>query len=211
MNKLLTATVAVVLGSASAASFADSGNFFVNGNLGQANWRDDNAARSLYDYAHMDRVNQDNNGIAGALRVGYRWHSVVDYGVELGYAYLGQNTVHTSAGNTSGNLKQKSRGYLLGGNLNWNITDQWYVSGRAGWYRGRTVLQARNYSPDGRSAGTLRTDSSTGEYLGLGVGYNINQHISVGLNYDHFRLSTPSGSDRSTSVNMATVGGEYRF
>jgi OOP family OmpA-OmpF porin len=211
MNKLLTAAVAVVLGAASAASFADSGNFFVNGNAGQANWRDDGAARSLSAQPGVTNVNQDNNGLAGALRVGYRWHSVVDYGVELGYAYLGENTVRVSTSDASGNLKQKSRGYLMGGNLNWNITDSWYVSGRAGWYRGRNVLQGRVYSAEGRSAGTLDTYTATGEYMGLGVGYNINPQFSVGLNFDHFRLPASGGEGPSTKVNMSTVGGEFRF
>ncbi len=211
MNKLFTATVAVVLGAASAASFADSGNFFVNGNVGQANWRDDSVARTLRAQPGVTSVDQDNNGLAGALRVGYRWHSVVDYGVELGYAYLGENATRVSAADVNGNLKQKSRGYLMGGNLNWNITDSWYVSARAGWYRGRNVLQGRVYSAQGSSAGTLDSYAATGEYMGLGVGYNINQHISVGLNYDHFRLPGSSGEGPSTKVNMSTVGGEYRF
>ncbi|HEX7815314.1 outer membrane protein [Dyella sp.] len=210
MNKFLSAAVLAVLGAASATASADEGNFFVNGNIGQANWRDGSAARSLYAIPGVERVKQDNTGPAGQLRVGYRWRSVVDYGVELGYAYLGERTVNYSGADFSNNLKQKSRGYMLGGNLNWNITDQWYVSGRAGWYRGRAVAQERNYDAVGRSAGTLASNMATGEYMGLGAGYNINQHFSVGLNYDRFHLPGQGGV-AATTVNMTTIGGEFRY
>lgn len=211
MNKFSMVAAAVALCSVSAASFADSGNFFVNGNLGRADWRDDSTARVFHANPGVTNVNQQNNGLAGALRVGYRWHSVVDYGVELGYAYLGENLVRGSATDLTGNLKQKSRGYLMGGNLNWNITDSWYVSGRAGWYRGRNVLQGRMYSSAGRDAGTLGTYTATGEYMGLGVGYNINPQFSVGVNFDRYHLPANGNQGSSTTVNMSTVGGEFRF
>ncbi|HEY9133744.1 MAG TPA: outer membrane beta-barrel protein [Dyella sp.] len=195
MNKLLVAAVAVAMSTATASAFA--GDFFVNGNLGRANWLQNRSSNGM---------KQENQGAAGQLRVGYRWNSIVDYGVEAGYAYLGanNNTVTQRGDSALEGYKLKSRGYLLGGNVNWNITDQWYVGGRAGWYRGRQTLEARPMN-------TTSSRLATGEYFGIGAGYNINSHFSIGLNVDRFRLPGDGKGDKSMYVNMTSIGGEFRF
>lgn len=203
MNKLLGAAVAVVLSTAAASAFA--GDFFVNGNIGGTNWHQNSTSGGF---------KRENQGAASQLRVGYRWNSVVDYGVELGYAYLGSNnnSVITRGDSQLDGYKLKSRGYLLGGNLNWNITDQWYVGGRAGWYRGRQTLEARLINPiDASITKTASSSLTTGEYFGVGAGYNINSHFSVGLNFDRFRLPGEGKSGKSMNVNMTSIGGEFRF
>jgi hypothetical protein len=139
---------------------------------------------------------------------------VVDYGVEVGYGYLGQNTTSGSNGVDTAHFKQKSQGWLLGGNLNYNITDSWYISGRAGWYRARNTFQGRVNSPSA-PGGTVNLPAysymGTGEYLGAGFGYNINQHFSVGLNYDQYHSRGDSVDERGTRIGLLSLGGEYRF
>lgn len=212
MNKFLTAAVALALGAASTASFADTGNFFVNGNLGTSDYRVNNAFGGFDDLLGSNNSSVDKKDLAGAVRIGYRWNSVVDYGVETGYVNLGNAESRTANDFSHASFKQKSRGWLLGGNLNYNINDNWYVSARGGWYRAHNAFQFRSYAP----VGNFRYSSSTtgtGEYVGVGVGYNINKAFSVGVNYDNYH-SNGNSSDTyqlSTNVAMYSVFGEYRF
>jgi OmpA-OmpF porin, OOP family len=215
MRKLVTLAVALTLGTASAAAFAD-GNAFVNANAGYSDYNYNFDSLSAPGLA-TDLRKRDP---AGAVRVGYRWNSVVDYGVEVGYGYLGQMRFNAATDSDAARLTQKNRGYLLGGNLNYNITDNWYVSARAGWFRGRNTYAVAAYAID--TVETARaTNTNTGEYFGLGAGYNFNKHFSVGLAYDTYH--TPGGSvrssnayldgleARSTRAGMYSLQGEYRF
>ncbi|MFC5743802.1 outer membrane protein [Dyella tabacisoli] len=208
MNKFQTVAVALALGAASTASFADTGNFFVNGNLGTSDYRVSNPASGIPGV----QSSLDKKDAAGALRIGYRWNSVVDYGVEAGYVNLGNAEGKLSNSLGQSYLKQKSRGWLLGGNLNYNINDNWYVSARGGWYRAHNAFQLRAYTPGGNFRSSSST-TGTGEYVGVGVGYNINKAFSVGVNYDNYH-SNGNSSDvnkLSTNIAMYSVFGEYRF
>jgi hypothetical protein len=205
MRKLVAAAVAIALGAVSTTAFAD-GNIFVNANAGASNYQVSNPLTG-FDNTFSKR------GTAGALRVGYRWKSVVDYGVEAGYGYLGNSIARAAYGDGSTErLALKTRGWLLGGNLKYNITDQWYISGRAGWFRARNLYQDRFLSANdaAESFSYRRTETGTGEYLGVGAGYNITQAISVGLAYD--RYHTPGNVGYSgIAIGMYSVQGEYRF
>ncbi|GFZ94491.1 outer membrane protein [Dyella caseinilytica] len=214
MRKLVTLAVALTLGTASAAAFAD-GNAFVNANAGYSDY---NYNKDAFSAPGLD-TNLRKRDPAGAVRVGYRWKSVVDYGVEVGYGYLGQARLNVAADPYAARLTQKNRGFLLGGNLNYNITDNWYLSARAGWFRGRNTYTVAAYAPQGTA--TLRgTNTHTGEYFGVGAGYNFNKHFSLGLAYDTYhtpnsalRSSTFDGMDlgRGTRAGMYSIQGEYRF
>jgi len=209
MRKTLLALSTLALGMTSMAALADEGSFFVNGNVGQSHYP---TAGSRYtsDFG----IKEDRNDWAGALRVGYRWHSVVDYGVEAGYVDLGKRgSVLTDSTNmVNYKIDTKVRGWLLGGNLNYNITPQWFVSARAGWFRARTSVESNStwLSNNYRWSSAF---THTGEYFGVGGGYNINRSFSVGLNYDHYRAPTgsPNPDIRSTKVHMYSLFGEYRF
>ena len=227
MKKLVTAALALVMGAISVTAFADEGNFFVNADAGQANYRvgtlnNSNASVNVVsDGSHLDK--QD---AAGALRFGYRWHGVVDYGVETGYADLGQAASRSSA--PYSNIADiKSRGWILGGNLKYNIHDSWYVSARAGWFRAK--LEDKGVASIFPNCSALLVcpqyigslhyqDSSTGtgEYLGLGAGYNFSTHFSLGLSYDNYH-ARPNNSHSNfgipDGVNVAlySVSAEYRF
>jgi OmpA-OmpF porin, OOP family len=214
MRKLITLATALTLGTASAAAFAD-GNAFVNANAGYSNYNYNADSFAAPDVA----TNLRKGDPAGAVRVGYRWNSVVDYGVEVGYGYLGQARLNV-AGADAARVTQKNRGYLLGGNLNYNITDNWYASVRAGWFRGRNTYAGALYTVDGVETARA-TNTNTGEYFGLGAGYNFNKHFSLGLAYDTYH--TPGSGVRSTSAyidglevrgtraGMYSLQGEYRF
>jgi OmpA-OmpF porin, OOP family len=215
MRKLVTLAVALTLGTASAAAFAD-GNTFVNANVGYSDYTINKDSLSIPGADEHLRKGDP----AGAIRLGYRWNSIVDYGVEVGYGYLGQARLNDSAGPYAGRLTQKNRGFLLGGNLNYTITDNWYISARAGWFRGRNTYAETFYSPVGVQT-SRGTSTNTGEYFGIGAGYNFNKYFSIGLAYDTYH--TPGGAvrssnasfngevERGTRAGMYSIQGEYRF
>jgi OmpA-OmpF porin, OOP family len=201
MRKFATVAMAMALGTVSSVALAD-GNVFVNTNLGASHYQVDNW-NSGYDN-HFSKT-----GNAGALRVGYRWNSVVDFGVEAGYGYLGNLTARVAYPDGAIERDQvKTRGWLLGGNLNYNITDHWYVDARGGWFRARTLEQDRYISPRGTQFKDYYLSTATGEYFGLGGGYNFNKSFSLGLAYDTYRV--PVGGD-SFRVGMYSLQAEYRF
>jgi hypothetical protein len=213
MRKFLIATVSVALAATSVAAIADTtpsnetGSFFINGNVGMSDFRVDNNSIGVPGLQKNDNKTRG----AGALRVGYRWHSVVDYGVEAGYAYLGGTKYEFSNGADSAKTQQKSRGWLLGGNLNYNITDDWYVSARGGWYRSRNLFQGRVFTDGQTYRGSQSAYTGTGEYLGVGVGYNISKAFSVGVNYDNYHTRGNYDFQPSAHVAMYSLFGEYRF
>jgi OmpA-OmpF porin, OOP family len=206
MRKLLSAAVAVVLGTASATAFAD-GNVFVNANAGASHYNVDNP------FSGTDN-SFSKTGKAGALRVGYRWNSVVDYGVEAGYGFLGNATARSNDYYGVGTAREQvqTRGWLLGGNLNYNINDHWYIGGRAGWFRARSLYEARFMGADSadNNYDVRAVQVGTGEYFGVGGGYNFNKSFSLGLAYDTYRAPN-SDNSANTRIGMYSLQAEYRF
>jgi hypothetical protein len=212
MRKFAIIAVALALGTGSSVAFADGGNFFVNANAGASHYNVDNP------YSGIASNSFSKTGKAGALRVGYRWNSVVDYGVEVGYGFLGNATARDTyafAGNTqrvfygTERLQQQTRGWLLGGNLNYNINEHWYVGARAGWFRARSLYEYRFYSELGNES-YRNPVTRTGEYFGIGGGYNFNKHFSLGLAYDTYRVPENEFS-KNTRIGMYSLQAEYRF
>jgi OmpA-OmpF porin, OOP family len=204
MRKFATVAMAMALGTVSSVALAD-GNVFVNANAGASHYQVDNPFTG-YDNSFS------KTGNAGALRVGYRWSSVVDFGVEAGYGYLGNATARVAFPDGSIDREQvKTRGWLLGGNLNYNITEHWYVGARGGWFRARSLYESRYVDAMSGSEFSGRGwDVATGEYFGVGGGYNFNKSFSLGLAYDTYRA--PDGDNSaSTRIGMYSLQAEYRF
>lgn len=202
MRTFATIAVALALGTASSVAFADGGNVFVNANAGASHYNVENP------YSGIEGNSFSKTGKAGALRVGYRWNSVVDYGVEAGYGFLGNATARVSYSDGVERDQAKTRGWLLGGNLNYNINEQWYVGARAGWFRARSLFEGRVVSDNDTfyNRGSL---TRTGEYFGVGGGYNFNKNFSLGLAYDTYRA--PVSDDKSNRIGMYSLQAEYRF
>ena len=209
MRIFLTAATALAMtaASASAMAFDDNGYFFANGNLGQSHYQINNSLRGQPGV----QSKLDKHDPAAALRIGYRWHSAVDYGVEAGYGYLGTAKLRSESSDGAAQANQKSRGWLLGGNLQYNLAEHWYVSGRGGWYRSRNVFQSRSETPAGAIRSPQESVTGTGEYLGIGVGYNVNTHFGVGLHYDTFHSRGDGEYQKGVRVGLTSLGAEYRF
>ena len=204
MKSIKLALAATVLSAASATAAAQDGQFFVNGSLGQSN----------YSVSGSSGGHRDSTDTQGALRFGYLWHAgALDYGVETGYADLGELTQHGSysyvtanGGTAQSNYRQSlsAKGWLLGGNLRYNFGSSWYLSARGGLFRAKTTGTA---SGDG-FGGVRSSQTDNRGYVGVGAGYNLSKSWSLGVGYDYYGL----GSRYSDAhVNAYSATAEFRF
>lgn len=188
--------IAIALATAGIAAFpatshaADTSGFFINGNVGQSN---------------LNKGPYDDSDTGYAANIGYRWAVAPNalIGIEGGYTDLGtiQGKV-TALGNgvTAGAADISISGWNIGANGHFNLSDNWYVSGRLGVFHGKTEVGLPGL-------GNL-DDTSNKWYAGAGVGYDFNNNFSVGVNYDYYKASK---SGLNFSPDLISVSGEYRF
>jgi len=167
---------------------ANNSGFFINGNVGQSN-----LSKGVYD--------DDDTGYG--VNIGYRWAVApnVLLGVEGGYSDLGSFSPKSRYAPLG---KAEISGWNLGVNGHFNVTDNWYLSGRAGFYRADlegTYLQ-QGFVP------TRIDDNSNKWYAGVGFGYDFNNNFSVGLNYDYYKAEK---NGLKFDPDLISVSGEYRF
>ena len=172
-----------------AAHAADTSGFFINGNVGQSN-----LSKGAYD--------DDDTGFGG--NVGYRWavSPSVLLGVEGGYTDLGKFSTR-SRFDDLGLGQAEIKGWNLGVNGHFNVTDNWYVSGRGGFFR--SDLKGSYLSDD---VAVRVDDNGDGWYAGAGFGYDFTNNFSVGLNYDYYKVDK---HDLKLSPDLVSVSAEYRF
>ncbi len=172
-----------------ASHAADNSGFFINGNVGQTN-----LSKGIYD--------DDDTGYS--INGGYRWAVAPNLllGVEGGYADLGEfSTKNSFRGDGLGNAEVK--GWNAGVNAHYNVTNNWYLSGRAGFFRA-DVKGA--YLADG--ATRFVDDNSNSWYAGAGFGYDFSNNFSVGLNYDYYKTDK---HNLKLDPDLVSVSAEYRF
>jgi len=170
---------------------ADNGNggFFINGNVGESN-----LSKGVY--------NDDDTGFGA--NVGYRWaiNPSVAIGVEGGYTDLGKFDSKNSLSGL-GLPNAKVDGWNVGLNGHFNITPNWYVSARGGFFRG----DAKGAFIDGTTP-VYVDENSNKYYAGAGFGYDFNNNFSVGLNYDYYKVDK---GGLNLDPNLVSVSAEYRF
>ena len=193
---LATALAATALFALPIAHAADSG-VFINGNIGQSN---------------LNKGAYDDSDTGYAANIGYRWALAPNFllGVEGGYTDLG--SVSPSSGSPAlGDAKIS--GWNVGANAHFNLTDNWYLSGRAGLFRANlkggyvnSVTPDLNGNP---VYGITQVDDNSNKwYAGAGFGYDFSNNVSVGLNYDYYKASR---NGFNVNPHMVSVSGEYRF
>ena len=155
-------------------------------------------------YGQINKGPYDSNGDAiGGIKGGYRFaiNPEMSVGVEAGYQYLGRIDARYS---NDSSLRSKLYGPTLGANLRYNFTPKWYGEVRAGAFyaQGQGLTDSYNSS--------YQRFDRTRYYAGVGVGYNLTQNWSVGVNYNYY-----DGSNRNHGVqlqtNAYTASVEYRF
>lgn len=188
------ALAAAGLAAAPALTQAQEGNagnsgFFINGNVGQSN-----LSKGVY----------DDNDVGYGVNGGYRWalNPNVAIGLEGGYTDLGKFSAKDSLSG-SGLPQAKVSGWNLGVDGHFNINPNWYISARGGFFRGDVK--------GAYLAGTTPVyvdDTSNKYYAGAGFGYDFSNNLSVGLNYDYYKVDK---AGLSVDPSLVSVSAEYRF
>lgn len=170
---------------------ADNAGWFVNGNVGSAS---------------LNNGPYDDNTTAYAINGGYRWSLAPNFslGAEVGYNDLGN--IHAKNVFNSqpvvANNKSQLHGWTAGANAHFDLSPNWYLSGRAGLYSWTGHGLSNDINPVRKSL----NDNSW--YAGAGVGYNVTRNISVGLNYDYYDASK---QHLNLNTNVVSASAEFRF
>jgi hypothetical protein len=193
MNKRFQITaIAVVLMAAASSSFAaDQGTFFINGNLGESSYNSGTAT--------------NNTASSSAIRAGYTWYNDTwNFGVEAGYVDLGSIHGPVNIDGISVRATDQAKGPLAGLNLKYKFENKWYISGRAGYLHSTLKASVSGYGS--------QSISGNGGYAGLGVGYDITPHFSLGLDYDLYRArARGDGLQFRGYIGVTSAFAEYRF
>ncbi|HET6430841.1 outer membrane beta-barrel protein [Dyella sp.] len=168
-----------------------TGNWFIDGSVGQA---------------HMYKGPFNDHPTTYALNGGYRWKVGPDLGlgVEAGYNDLGNFKVKNAFNSDEVNLtgrRNALRGWTAGVNGRINVWQGLYVSGRAGVYG----WKGHGYSDQDINRHDL---DQVDYYAGAGVGYDFNDHFGLGLSYDYFHANK---DHVNLTTDTASLTAEYRF
>lgn len=169
-----------------------TGNWFINGSVGQA---------------HVAQGPYDDHPTTYAINGGYRWKVGQDLGlgVEAGYNDLGNFKAKNIFNSNDVNLTSQRhalRGWTAGVNGRIDVYRGLYVSGRAGLYGwhapGLQDPQASNRHDLGKVS----------YYAGAGIGYDFSNHFGVGVSYDYYHAAK---SGLKLTTDAASLTAEYRF
>jgi OOP family OmpA-OmpF porin/outer membrane immunogenic protein len=159
-----------------------SGNWFIDGSVGQA---------------HVNKGPYNDHPTTYAITGGYRWK----VGEDLD---LGNFKLKNAFNDNPVNLKDQRnalRGWTAGVNGKINVWQGLYVSGRTGVYG----WKGHGYANQDINRHDL---DKVDYYAGAGVGYDINSHFGLGLAYDYYHAKKDG---ISLSTDTASLTAEYRF
>lgn len=186
-----TSTAPVAGGNYQPDQAIGSGNWFINGSVGQS---------------HINKGPYNDHPTTYALTGGYRWKVGQDMGlgVDIGYNDLGNYKLKNAFNSNPVNLtsrRQALRGWTAGVNGKVNVYRGLYISGRTGVY---------GWKGDGYSNQDINRHhlDKVDYYAGAGVGYDFSDHFGLGLSYDYYH----AGKDGvRLSTDTASLTAEYRF
>jgi OOP family OmpA-OmpF porin/outer membrane immunogenic protein len=188
---LTTAGALAASGAIAQSAPTQNGGWFLNGNVGQTS---------------INHGNYDDQATGYAINGGYRWalNPSAALGMELGYNDLGNihaKNIFNSQPVVQDN-KSELHGWTAGVNGHFNLTPNWYVSGRTGLYSWKGHGLSNDANPVRKGL------DDTSWYAGAGVGYDFSNNVSVGLNYDYYDAKK---QQVNLSTDMVSVSAEYRF
>lgn len=206
MNKTFVAVaLAAALGlGASAAQAKDLTGWFVNGGVGTAHYH---ATYRGYDLGSESDT---------SAQINFGWRSQF-IGVEAGYIDLGSvngaasATDFASAGYSnlsSGKAELSGDGWTIGLNGHFNPTKMWYISARGGLFLWKLHLKASAIDAAGNHLNGSEGQQSADWYAGVGTGVDFNRHMSLGVNFDYYKIKKDSVD---VGNRVFTVNFEYRF
>ena len=165
------------------AQTAKDDGFFVDGSIGR------NEASSYW-----------SHNTARAIDGGYRWGW---FSIDLGYVDFSRATgsFHDVAPN-AGKLEYKSsiwdRGIVADIGGRWTIGTNWYYTVKAGLNFWQESSRLDYFMPP--APPSHFHDSGTSWNAGVGIGYQFNQHLSAGLEYDWYH-----------DASALSLTAEYKF
>lgn len=203
-----------------------SGNWFIDGSVGRTDNGDTGGFGgdfgSDFGYQHSQRGRMTGYGLVG----GYRWKVGPDLalGLEAGYTDLGnfkvQNAFHAHDVDQT-DATNALHGWLVGVNGRINLSPQWYLSARGGYFHANDYDHSYAYgaAEDFGSFTTTRPGHDSW-YAGVGTGWDISEHWGIGVSYDYYHASagkiinTVTGeqtADLKRTTGIVSITGEYRF
>jgi OOP family OmpA-OmpF porin len=190
MKKQMMLCSGLLLSFAAAPAMAGG---FVRAEVGKAN-------------VHVDASgfgDDSDNDTSYSLRGGYYFEK--NFAVEGFYSsfYDKSASVDDGAGGTiDANLKLSGIGLGIVGKTHFGAGDDkgFYLSGRAGFMRGKVQASVTGLGSD--------SASSTKPYFGVGLGYDFSPKFGLGLNWDEQK---GSGDGLSITARTLAVGLEARF
>lgn len=203
-----------------------SGNWFIGANVGRTNGSDTggfgSGNGSGFNFLKGEKGRRTGYGVLG----GYRWKVGQDLGLglEAGYTDLGNYRVKNVFNSQDVNQRSTTnalRGWLVGVNGRINLMPQWYISTHGGYFRANDNNNNYNNSLGQDLGLTSGGRSGRGSwYAGVGTGWDINQNVSLGVNYDYFHANAGKIKNTTTgevtqglkrSTGIVSLSGEYRF
>jgi OOP family OmpA-OmpF porin/outer membrane immunogenic protein len=203
-----------------------SGNWFIGANVGRTNGSDTggfgSGNGSGFNFLKGEKGRRTGYGLLG----GYRWKVGQDLGLglEAGYTDLGNYRVKNVFNDNDVNQRSTTnalRGWLLGVNGRINLVPQWYISAHGGYFHANDNNNNYNNSLGQDLGLTSGGHSGRGSwYAGIGTGWDINENVSLGVNYDYFHANAGKIKNTTTgevsqglkrSTGIVSLSGEYRF
>ena len=185
---LATTGLALAPALSHAADNNGAGGFFINGNIGESS---------------LDHQGYNDNDTAYGFNLGYRWalNPSVALGVEGGYTDLGK---FDPRNDSEGLGRASIKGWTLGVNGHFNLTPEWYLSGRTGIFH--SDLKGQYFGADDIIVNV--DDTANKFYAGAGVGYDFSNNFSLGLNYDYYKANK---NGLNLDPSLVSVSAEFRF
>lgn len=184
---ILFAIPAVSMAQSYGGGYNDYGSWFLSGQVGESRLQ--------------STIASQNTATSSALMAGYRWNlnPMFQFGGEVGYATTG--TFKDSINGTT--AKAKADGFLAGVTGKLNFTPNWYFSFEGGYFDAKQTTSGTTYV--GTTLVSYGQHHTMGSfYTGVGIGYDFNQNMSLGLNYDNFQ-------DNDNQVNLTSNVTALRF
>ncbi|KRF00373.1 hypothetical protein ASG87_13080 [Frateuria sp. Soil773] len=167
--------------------------WFVNAGVGSAHYK-----------ASVDGYGSGTEaGTAYMINAGYHDQRIL--GFEVGYTDLGSVDAKGGYGDRA---KLSGDGWTLGLNGHFNPTRHWYVSTRSGAFLWKLRAKAGVAYDDGSTETFRGSEQSIGWYAGVGTGYDIDRHWSVGASFDYYKIDK---DDYDIGTRIFAVNAEYRF
>lgn len=192
---LVMSTASLFAAPAAIAAPGSDDHYFVEAKLGSA---------SIW--------NQGTQTSSPELLGGYRWDTGFGkLGFELGYVGFGEIDSGTPSNGFAEFGATVNKSHLIKAGLNLNYTlagQQLYFEPRIGLMRLSYTGVQRDFSPDGIFSSTYYSETRTGHYAGIGVGFWFTPNFAVSLNFDNH---TAEILGQTQTINVVSFGVQLQF